>query len=102
MRGECSYTPPLTCTHETGTFKAGRDVAVSIYQVKISDTARKELKKIPKHVAMKLFHWIDDVAFYGLEEVRKTPSYHDERLKGKWQGYRSIRLNKAYRAFYII
>lgn len=27
---------------------------------------------------------------------------HDEPLKGKRQGQRSIRLNKAYRAIYII
>lgn len=34
--------------------------------------------------------------------VRKTPGYHDEPLKGKRIGQRSIRLNIAYRAIYIV
>lgn len=38
----------------------------------------------------------------GLYEVRKIPGYHDEPLKGKRTGQRSIRLNRAYRAIYII
>ncbi len=37
-----------------------------------------------------------------LEETRKIPGYHDEPLKGKWKGHRSIRLSKAYRAIYEI
>jgi proteic killer suppression protein len=38
----------------------------------------------------------------GLEEVRKVPGYHDEPLKGSRQGQRSIRLNRAYRAIYVV
>lgn len=38
----------------------------------------------------------------GLREVRKRPGYHDEPLKGKRQGQRSIRLSRGYRAIYII
>lgn len=34
--------------------------------------------------------------------MRKRPGYHDEPLKGKRLGQRSIRLNKAYRAIYEI
>jgi proteic killer suppression protein len=34
----------------------------------------------------------------GLEETRKVPGFHDEPLKGKLEGGRSIRLNYAYRA----
>ena len=36
------------------------------------------------------------------KEVRKVKSYHDEPVKGKRKGQRSIRLTKAYRAFYRI
>ena len=46
--------------------------------------------------------WVDDVENRGVEEVRKTPGYHDERLKGKRKGERSIRLSKSYRAVYKI
>lgn len=38
----------------------------------------------------------------GLHQVRKIPSYHDEPLKGDRLGQRSIRLNRAYRAIYIV
>lgn len=34
--------------------------------------------------------------------MRKVLSYHDEPLKGNRKGQRPIKLNKAYRAFYII
>ena len=38
----------------------------------------------------------------GLEEVRKTPGYHDEPLKGEHAGQRSIRLSKSYRMIYTV
>ncbi len=57
---------------------------------------------VPRHVAIKLGAWADDVAARGLEEVRKVPGYHDEPLKGRRAGQRSIRLSLAYRAIYVI
>ena len=38
----------------------------------------------------------------GLEETRKRPGWHDEPLLGERKGQRSIRLNKQWRAIYII
>jgi proteic killer suppression protein len=38
----------------------------------------------------------------GLNKIRQRPGYHDEPLKGKRSGQRSIRLSKSYRAIYII
>ena len=46
--------------------------------------------------------WALAVEAYGLEEIRKVPGYHDEPLKGKRAGQRSIRLSRAYRAIHII
>jgi proteic killer suppression protein len=57
---------------------------------------------VPRHVAIKLGAWAEDVAARGLEEVRKTPGYHDEPLKGRRKGQRSIRLSRAYRAIYTV
>jgi proteic killer suppression protein len=57
---------------------------------------------VPRHVAVKLQDWIEDVEDRGLEEVRKIPGYHDEPLKGALKGLRSIRLSKGYRASYKI
>lgn len=62
---------------------------------------KKELKKIPRHVALKLLAWAKDVETYGLKKVKEVPGYHDEPLRGKRKGQRSIRLSKAYRAIYI-
>lgn len=46
--------------------------------------------------------WIKAVQEIGIEETRKITGYHDEPLKGKRAGQRSIRLNKSYRAIYVI
>jgi len=73
-----------------------------IFDVKISEKANKGLKKVPLYIALKLQAWVDAVGHKGLSEVRKIPGYHDEPLKGKRKNQRSIRLNIAYRAIYMI
>ncbi len=71
-----------------------------IHYVVISKRAEKDLSKVPRHISMKLQEWAADIEDRGLAKVRVIPGYHDEPLKGKRKGERSIRLNKAYRAFY--
>ncbi len=73
-----------------------------IFDVKLSAKAYKDLKKVPLNIALKLQAWVDAVGHKGLSEIRKIPGYHDEPLKGDRKGQRSIRLNIAYRAFYVI
>lgn len=73
-----------------------------VTRVRLSRRAQKDLMAVPRHVAIKLGAWADDVAARGLEEVRKVPGYHDEPLKGRRAGQRSIRLSLAYRAIYVI
>jgi proteic killer suppression protein len=73
-----------------------------IFDVKLLAKAKKDLKKLPLQIVIKLQAWIEDVGNRGLTEVRKTPGYHDESLKGKRKGQRSVRLNAAYRAIYIV
>lgn len=75
---------------------------MDIFEVILSERSKSELIKIPAHIAFKLQGWINGVKMNGLREMRKVPSFHDEPLKGNRKGQRSIRLNKAYRAFYII
>ena len=62
----------------------------------------KQIDKLPSFIGDKLLGWIMEVERIGLEEVRKIPGYHDEPLKGKLAGLRSIRLSKSYRAYYRI
>lgn len=75
---------------------------MDIFTVILNEKTKRSLKKIPSHVVVKLFGWIDAVSHEGLSEVKKIPGYHDEPLKGMRIGQRSIRLSKAYRAIYKI
>ena len=76
---------------------------MDIFEVKLSEKAEDNLRKLPGHIVFKLQIWVDGVKNEGLREMRKRPGFHDEPLKGKKRnGQRSIRLNKAYRAIYEI
>lgn len=74
---------------------------MKVCYVNLTTCAARDITKIPDHIEDKLLVWIDKVEFSGIQEVRKIRGYHDEPLKGKREGQRSIRLNKAYRAIYI-
>jgi len=73
-----------------------------IFDVKLTRRAKKDLKKVPLYIALKLQAWIDDIGHRGLREVRKIAGYHDEPLTGQRRGQRSIRLSQAYRAIYVV
>lgn len=73
-----------------------------ITAVELSARARKDVRRLPQHVVKALRRWVDAVEHEGLEEVRKVPGYHDEPLGGERKGQRSVRLSRAYRAFYVI
>jgi proteic killer suppression protein len=72
-----------------------------IYEVDLTN-AKKDIRKVPQHIQVKLLGWVDDVEERGLEEVRKVPGWHDEPLRGERKGQRSIRLSRSYRAIYVI
>jgi proteic killer suppression protein len=60
----------------------------------------KQLDKIPEIIVRKFRLWVALVEESGIREVRKSKGLHDEPLKGKRLGQRSVRLNRAYRAIY--
>jgi toxin HigB-1 len=68
----------------------------------VSRQAEKDLRGVPRHVAGKLRAWIRMVQVDGLEQTRKIPGFHDEPLHGQRRGQRSIRLNRQYRAIYVV
>jgi proteic killer suppression protein len=74
---------------------------MDIFEVILTTGAERDLTKVPLHIAEKFQTWLDLVENEGLRESRKIKSYHDEPLKGKRKGQRSIRLSKAYRAIYV-
>ncbi len=69
--------------------------------VEFTNSAVKDLKRLPEHIVTKLRDWANAVQRVGIEAVRRSPGYHDEPLRGSRDGQRSIRLSKAYRAFYV-
>lgn len=73
-----------------------------ITAVQIIKPALKELKKTPQHIQEKFRAWVITVSKIGLAETRKSPGWHDEPLQGKRRGQRSIRLNRVWRAIYVI
>jgi proteic killer suppression protein len=73
-----------------------------IKTVVLTERAKKDLRAVPTQVLDKIEAWVQSVEAIGLEEVRRIPGFHDEPLKGKRKGQRSIRLNRAYRAFYVV
>ena len=60
----------------------------------------KQLDRIPEPIVRKFRIWVALVEESGIREVRKLKGFHDEPLKGKRQGQRSVRMNRAYRAIY--
>lgn len=61
----------------------------------------KQLDKIPDVIVRKFRVWVALVEESGIREVRRNKGFHDEPLKGRRAGQRSIRLNRSYRAIYI-
>jgi len=89
----------LTYTYLSVLFK---DKDFMIVNVKISAKAIKNLKRAPKYIQEKFTAWVIAVNKSGLENTKRCLGWHDEQLLGKRSGQRSIRLNKQWRAIYLI
>lgn len=63
---------------------------------------KKQLVKVPKEVIKRLQRWAKYVQTIGLRETRKIPGFHDEPLKGKLAGKRSVRLGIQWRVIYTL
>lgn len=73
-------------------------------KVEISKSAKKDIRKLPKIIVTKLQLWVFSIETIGLEatRIKGGKGLHDEPLKGKRAGQRSIRLSRGYRAIYKI
>jgi proteic killer suppression protein len=66
----------------------------------VTKQVQKQLNLIPDHIYEKYLYWRNLLEKYGLLETRKFRGFHDEPLKGKRRGQRSVRLSLGYRAIY--
>lgn len=56
---------------------------MDIYTVVLAEQVKRDLFKVPIHIARKLQAWIEAVEHQGLMNIRKIPGYRDEPLKRK-------------------
>ena len=69
-------------------------------RVWVTKFAEKQIRKLPKHIAAAYHTWVKTIEIDGVRATRTLPGYHDEPLKGKRKGQRSVRLSKGYRVIY--
>ena len=62
----------------------------------------KQLTKAPIEVQKRYEKWKDIVSISGPAGLKLIRGFHDEALRGEWQGFRSSRLNLQYRVIYRI
>ncbi len=62
----------------------------------------KNLNAAPAEVQKRYEKWKDIVALSGPQGLRQIRGFNDEPLAGKWEGFRSSRLNKQYRVIYRV
>ena len=62
----------------------------------------KQLRSLPQELLKRYEKWKDIVQISGPEGLRFIKGFHDEALRGKWEGYRSSRLGLQYRVIYKI
>lgn len=64
--------------------------------------AQKALKSLPKEILKRYEKWKDIVVISGPQGLRVIKGFHDEKLTGKWDGYRSSRLGLQDRVIYRV
>ena len=62
----------------------------------------KQLDVLPVEVLKRYEKWKDIAIVSGPLGLRLIKGFHDEELRGKWQGYRSSRLGLQYRVIYKV
>jgi addiction module RelE/StbE family toxin len=65
-------------------------------------TAKKQIKKSPKHILREYEAWKTVVELSGPSSLRKMTGYKDHALKGEWKGARSSYLSRQWRVIYFL
>jgi mRNA-degrading endonuclease YafQ of YafQ-DinJ toxin-antitoxin module len=62
----------------------------------------REIQAVPREVMKRYEKWKDIAMITGPPGLRLIKGFHDEALRGAWQGYRSSRLGLQYRVVYRV
>ena len=73
-----------------------------MYTVLEHKEAVKALKRSPTEIRKNYLAWKRIVELEGPQGLRLIRGFHDEALKGEWQGFRSSRLNRQWRVIYKV
>ena len=60
----------------------------------------KQVAILPLEILKRYQKWKDIATVSGPSGLRLIKGFHDESLRGEWQGYRSCRLGIQYRVIY--
>jgi len=62
----------------------------------------RQLRKVPVEILKRYEKWKDIVMISGPFGLRMIKGFHDEALRGEWDGFRSSRLGVQYRVIYKV
>jgi toxin HigB-1 len=62
----------------------------------------KGLKRLPVQILKRYEKWKDIVRITGPGGLKLIKGFHDEALRGEWQGHRSSRLGDQFRVIYQV
>ena len=62
----------------------------------------RKLPRVPVEVLKRYEKWKDIVRLSGPAGLARICGFHDEALRGQWQGHRSSRLGEQFRIIYRI
>ncbi len=62
----------------------------------------RRLSSLPVDILKRYEKWKDIVEVSGPKGLKLIKGFHDEALKGKWNGHRSSRLGRQYRVIYKV
>lgn len=63
---------------------------------------QKQINSLPREILKRYEKWKDIAMLSGPLGLKLISGFHDEKLSGQWQGYRSSRLNIQYRIIYRV
>ena len=71
-----------------------------MWQIEEHHRVEKQLDRVPREILKRYEKWKDIAMISGPPGLRLIKGFHDEALRGEWQGYRSSRLGLQYRVIY--
>ena len=73
-----------------------------MWQIEEHRRVEKQLGAAPREILKRYEKWKDIAMISGPAGLRLIKGFHDEALRGDWQGYRSSRLGLQYRVMYRV